>query len=186
MNENAEALYLESEKAYQEDRWEDYIFLSRQAARLGHVFAAANLGLSLDDAEGFQWAKASMDRVAELAVKGNGYAALKAAGLVESKHFEPTDYARRAYFLEIAARSNHANSQYELGEAYADGLGVIHDPIEAAVWLLIARANGESSAIDLCETILNQLDSNERKQARENAKILFSEIRSNHLKGTDF
>src|SRR5262249_26104631 len=52
------------------------------------------------------------------------------------------DSDSEALALFAQARRGNAIAQYNLGLAYAQGQGVTADPIEAFVWLSLARENG--------------------------------------------
>ncbi len=45
-------------------------------------------------------------------------------------------------WLFAAADANHPRSQYYVGTAYADGLGVEAEAVEAAMWLTLAGNQG--------------------------------------------
>ena len=67
-------------------------------------------------------------------------AALLSATLLTPAAF-PQESAEIASLMAKARRGNGI-AQYNLGLAYAEGRGVTADPIEAFVWLTLARDNG--------------------------------------------
>jgi len=93
----------------------------------------------------------------EAAAEAGDRAGQYLAGLMwftgRAKH--PVDHARGFKWLFLAAEADHPRSQYYVGTAYADGLGVEPDAVEAAMWLTLARDRGinasKSALKDLAE-----------------------------------
>ena len=56
------------------------------------------------------------------------------------------DYARAAYWYELAAEQGHARAQYQLGNLYREGLGVKENPAIMEEWWQRAAAQGLQQA----------------------------------------
>ncbi|MGH7075734.1 MAG: tetratricopeptide repeat protein [Stellaceae bacterium] len=56
------------------------------------------------------------------------------------------DYTAAAHWLQRAATAGSAKAQYDLGVMYETGVGVKHDPVEAAILFMNAAATGQVMA----------------------------------------
>ena len=84
------------------------------------------------------------------------FAALLAVALLTAPAF-PQESSEATALLAKARRGNGI-AQYNLGLAYAEGKGVAADPVEAYVWLTLARENGaRGRALD---NLMGALDKN--------------------------
>ena len=57
-------------------------------------------------------------------------------------HLAPAQESSEVTSLRAKAEKGNGIAQYNLGLAYADGKGIARDPIEAYVWLSLARESG--------------------------------------------
>jgi TPR repeat protein len=55
------------------------------------------------------------------------------------------DYAKAAVFIHKATEQSHAQAQYSLGVAYAEGMGVPQDNAQAVRWCRKAATSTASS-----------------------------------------
>ncbi|MDC3314113.1 sel1 repeat family protein, partial [Alphaproteobacteria bacterium] len=58
----------------------------------------------------------------------------------------PLETAKRVCRYRIAAEQGHPKGQFDLGEAYAKGEGVLKDHVEAARWFRRAAEQGYTKA----------------------------------------
>ncbi len=61
--------------------------------------------------------------------------------------FEPPDFAKVAYYLDLAAKGNHADAQFALYNLFEQGRGVAKDPTKALYWLARAASQGHGDAM---------------------------------------
>lgn len=70
----------------------------------------------------------------------------------------PVDHARGFKWLFAAAEANHPRSQYFVGTAYADGLGVDADPEDSAMWLTLAGNQGVGASKSAMKDLREKAD----------------------------
>jgi DNA-binding NarL/FixJ family response regulator len=74
----------------------------------------------------------------------------------------------------LAALSGHSDAQYELGNAYARGLGVHSDYTVASTWLILAAANGERRSYGLIRELTPKLSESETGRIRWNLGEMYA------------
>ena len=143
----------------------------RNAAEQSHLYAITNLGdmfesgegVAQDHLEAFHWYRRAAD-IALLDLERNegwkwdpdalpyvfqkaaeyGYA--KAQFVLGCTSFRARNYAEAVRWYRKAAQQRFTDAQYELGNAYVTGQGVIQDCAEAAKWYREAAAQGHADA----------------------------------------
>lgn len=86
------------------------------------------------------------------------------------KLFEQQDYNASVPQLELMAKSGHAQAQYMLAQAYANGWAKPVDVYQAYAWTLIARESGSAEAGTLYSELRQKLPS------RRDAKNTFASL----------
>jgi TPR repeat protein len=89
-------------------------------------------------------------------------------------------------FFKLCAESKEANiveldifrarSQYELALMYKDGEGTMKDLVHSYAWASIAASDGEVRAEALVEDLKKIMDKDERREARELSRELYSKL----------
>ena len=74
----------------------------------------------------------------------------------------------------LAALSGHPDAQYDLGLAYARGLGVQSDYTVASTWLILAMANGDLRAESLIRELTPKLSEAEMGRIRWNLGEMYA------------
>jgi hypothetical protein len=74
----------------------------------------------------------------------------------------------------LAALSGHPDAQYDLGVAYARGLGVQSDYTVASTWLILALANGDRRAESLLRELTPKLSESETGRIRWNLGEMYA------------
>ncbi len=91
------------------------------------------------------------------------------------KREQPKPYTKPAEDPRLlAALSGHPDSQYDLGVAYARGLGVQSDYTVASTWLILAMANGERRAESLIRELTPKLSESETGRIRWNLGEMYA------------
>ena len=86
-----------------------------------------------------------------------------------TRFFESARDAARAY--QIAARLGHADAQYNLGNMYANGEGVLQDNVIAHMWLNIASANGDAQGGENRDIITKRMTPEQIADAQARARV---------------
>lgn len=110
----------------------------------GDLSAAKKLGNILVIGIGIDRDPVLAGKLYERAAEAGDRAGSYLAGLMwfTGRAGHPVDHARGFKWLFAAADANHPRSQYYVGTAYADGLGVEAEAVEAAMWLTLAGNQG--------------------------------------------
>ena len=69
-------------------------------------------------------------------------------------------------WFKLAARNDHPGAQLLLGAAYEAGVGVEHDRVEAAFWLMRSAAQGNEGAKAYLNRFIGKLDGTEQELLR--------------------
>jgi TPR repeat protein len=70
----------------------------------------------------------------------------------------PVDHERGFKWLFAAADANHPRSQYYVGTAYSDGLGVKASVVDAAMWLTLAGDQGIAASASAMKDLIDKAD----------------------------
>ncbi|MDP6417655.1 MAG: sel1 repeat family protein, partial [Gammaproteobacteria bacterium] len=70
----------------------------------------------------------------------------------------------------LAAEQGIAGAQYNLGNAYANGRGVIQDNVYAHMWLNIAASSGDKDAIGIRDIIAKRMTPSQLEKAQDLAR----------------
>lgn len=105
------------------------------------------------------------------------------------KLFEQQDYTAAIPQLEMMAKSGHADAQYLMAQAYANGYGKAVDINQAYAWVLLAKNSGSKDAGQLYAQLREDLPS--RREAKNTFTLLNKEygqaaLQSNLLPSTKF
>jgi len=73
----------------------------------------------------------------------------------------------------------YAPAQYNLGVAYANGVGTFRDPVRAHMWFNIASANGYPNAMESRERLASGMAEAEVTRAQARAKTCVDQDFSN-------
>lgn len=91
------------------------------------------------------------------------------AGAQEPSNEEPSNAeVSLDYYRELAIRS-HPYAQLSLADIYRHGQGVPRDPVEAYAWYAVAAEQGVQEAVEPMEAVLDGLEADQRRAARERA-----------------
>jgi TPR repeat protein len=110
----------------------------------GDLDAAKKLGNILVIGIGLDRDPVLAGKLYERAAEAGDRAGSYLAGLMwfTGRAGHPVDHKRGFKWLFAAAEADHPRSQYYVGTAFADGLGVDEDAIDAAMWLTLAGDRG--------------------------------------------
>jgi len=104
----------------------------------------------------------------EVAATAGDRAGLYLAGVMfftgKAKH--PVDHERGFYWLFKAAEADHPRSQAYVGAAFAQGLGVESDPVEAVKWLQLAIDRGVGAAKPELKELSQDITEKQLKQGK--------------------
>jgi len=118
--------------------------LAAGAARQGHERARQFLA-TID--EEIAKARAASQPVRAAADAGDPNAQYDLAMRYARGDFEPPDFAKAAYYLDLAAKGNHAGAQFALYNLFEQGRGIAKDPTKALYWLARAASQGHGDAM---------------------------------------
>ena len=93
----------------------------------------------------------------------------------------PQNDTKAAYWFEQAAKLAHASAQDTLAYLYLNGRGIKTDKIQAFAWYSVAAENGIFLAKNICEDLLNHMDTAERNQANLLSSEYIKKYKRNNL-----
>lgn len=67
------------------------------------------------------------------------------------------DYTSAAYFFKLAAKDGDARAQYELGDMYEKGQGLIKNYVLAYMWFNLASVNGTELVAESRERLVKKM-----------------------------
>lgn len=92
------------------------------------------------------------------------------------------DYKESLFWVRKAAQANHINAQYSLGTFLAKGLGTPKNLPEAAFWLSLAAAKGETHAVENRDVVMEMLSTAERDDVKKRLEIELADNPINNKK----
>lgn len=130
--------------------------------RLG-VMHEQGLGTDQDNKIAARWYTLAAEQRAPEGLAALSALHLKGAGVIQN-------YKESLRLNQQAAALGYAPAQYNLGIAYATGVGTFRDPVKAHMWFNIASANGYPNAMESRERLASGMAEAEVTRAQARAK----------------
>ena len=83
----------------------------------------------------------------------------------------PQVYKLAQSYFELAARQGSALAQFNLGEMYQTGIGVLADNVLAQMWFNLSGANGDSNGAKKREKIAKDMTPEDISKAQTMARV---------------
>ena len=139
--------------------------------RLG-VMYEQGLGTDSDHKIAARWYTEAAEQQSPKGLAALSTLHLKGAGVIQN-------FKESVRLSQQAASLGYAPAQYNLGVAYANGVGTFRDPVRAHMWFNIASANGYPNAMESRERLASGMAEAEVTRAQARAKTCVDQDFSN-------
>ncbi|RHZ79843.1 hypothetical protein Glove_140g29 [Diversispora epigaea] len=103
------------------------------------------IGVGKDEKEAFKWYLKAAEKGDSVAQHSLG------------NYYTNWDQVKAFEWFKKAAENDYSNSQYIVGKYFYEGCGTVKDAVKSIYWLNKAKENGNTSANELLEEIINKI-----------------------------